>query len=517
MRKITILAVLLCVVVTGTWLLVRTASPKLSKLDFGYHIGGEILEIADAIPPGELDYPDCLGIARVQVLGLLDGDRLPREILVAVPFVIAGKTATGSALIPGDRVELTLFDEKLVSERLRSTQRLDDTDNFSLDLFYASEVHIWKPSDLSEMLESYAEPTTVSPPQTTAHQEFVDTRSVPSRNLREAAIKSDIARIERSLAAHDGSWDTWVESITPWRNELKKRSQANGNGLLKNGRFFKLLSGFRYRELTDADSIGEAPSLDLIRQLHRELDTLGIDLIVVPFPPKEEVHADKILSGAPKDHVFAPERLRLLLGLLRSGIEVIDLVPPLRSAPESYRPLFYPYEDTHPADGAIRVAAAEIASRLDRYGFSPMPERLSLKRTQFTMPESVKYDHLPDDPTYPATEVTRSFGEHLPPGDTTSPVLLAGDSFTRCPKMYGLDGAGLMDHLAYESKVLPATLSINGSASQIMRNLAREGPSFLKDRTALVYAFSTSALFTQAHSENHPNRDWKPAPLGGEG
>ena len=256
----------------------------------------------------------------------------------------------------------------------------------------------------------------------------------------------------------------------------------------------------------------------MIRALNSELDDLGIDLIVVPFPFKEEIYGDRFLSGAPADGVFIPERLHMILDLLESGIEVLDLTSNLRASSDQ-QSLFYPYEDTHPADGGVRIAADTIAGRLVRYQLSPDIYGLKSRIIEFTMPakfqekREASYHFMPLDPTYSATVIETVSEENLPEGSRASPLLILGDSYIRCPDLYGCQGGNMVDHIAHQTGVLPGSLSVNGSAGQTMSNLALEGNAFLANRQVAVFVFFTSRMFTQKYPEGHVDKEWKIVPF----
>ena len=270
--------------------------------------------------------------------------------------------------------------------------------------------------------------------------------------------------------------------------KVEQQVPPSTEGILQDGLFFQRLRHTHYQKVIDTKA--EAPSLRMIRALHAELDSRGIDFLVVPFPFKEEIFADAFLPGGPTDGVFVPERLQLIQQLLESDIEVLDLTAALQAAGER-NSLYYPYEDPHPADGAIQIAAKEIAERLKRYQCPPQLHHLKYRISAFTMPEEFQQRRgrelkfFPDNPTFTAKVVIDNSGDLLPTGSLSSPYLLLGDSFTRCPSLYKIYGANIKDHIALNCGIIPATISVNGSAGQSMRNLAREEqPSWTPERSS---------------------------------
>jgi len=488
----------------------------LTAAEEAHHIGAVILEIPKSPDPLTSEYADCVGIAKIEILGALVRGGLPREILVALPFFKERTLTEAASYQVGDHLEITLLDRDHVEEELRSMQRVDESDDHHLELFFAVDSHRWEAGSFTKFLTANAQPISLIPHHDGAPADFSDRRTGATKRARQEAIATDIARIHRLLASHQNSWDHWVDEVEPWRRKLKNTARESGGGILKDGLFFKIFNNLRYQQVIDAGEAAPAPKM--IRALHAELDSRGIDLIVVPFPFKEEVHSDVFLSGAPADNIFVPERLRLILDLLEAGIEVLDLTLPLHDAPDRSS-LFYPYEDTPPADGAIQVAASAITKRLKRYDIPAEISGLKTRVTTFTMPEKIlkrrnsRYRFLPEDTTFPATLVTTGTGDLLPVRNASSPFLLIGDSFTRCPDFYKCRGANLKDHLTLRTHILPGTLSINGSAAQTMRNIAREGERFLTNRQVVIFVFSTARIFTERYPEGHPDRLWEIVPL----
>jgi len=506
-------------IVTGTlvfWIL-RNPFPKLDVPDGGAHLVAAILEIPEAPNPKTVEYADCLSVAKVQILKVMEGDKVPREMLVAFR-IISNRKLTGAAFYKaGDYIEITLLKRDQVEESLLTMQRILEADDYDLNFFYASDSYRWEPQTVTPFLSVIEhDKRSLSQSGSEVSVTFQDRRTDSSRQIRREAIEADISRIHNLRAKHGNSWEQWVEDVQPWRENLYKRVHESGGGILKEGRFFRKFHGHFYQEFINEGE--EASAFRMIRALHAELDHLGIDLIVVPFPFKEEVYGDHFLAGAPEDGVMVPERLRMVLDFLEAGVEVLDLTEALRSNSDQ-QSLFYPYEDPHPADRGIQVAAATIDYRLKRYQFPPDIYGLKTQLIQFTMPAEFQkrrednYRFMPLDPTYPATLIKMVSGERLPEGLVSSPLLVLGDSFTRCPDLYGPLGGNVRDHLAFQTGVNPASLSVHGSAGQTMSNLALEGNAFLANRQVAIFIFSSSRMFTQQFPEGHADREWKVVPF----
>ncbi len=491
--------------------------PRLRPAENAVHLVAVILEIPQAPNPKTTEYSDCLSVAKIQVLKVIEGDGVPLEMLVAFRIINNRILTQAAALQAGDFVELTLLEQDAVDEEVQTMQRIMEVEDFDLQFVYAADSYRWEPELMASILsEKENEAQTRSSPVEQSSVTFQDDRSPFSKERRLARIEADISRIRDQLKKHGNSWEKWVEEVAPWRDKLYKLSLDSDGGILKDGLFYRYFNNTRYQDLINEGE--DASAIQMIRALHSELDQLGIDLMVVPFPFKEEVFGDRFLPGAPDDGVMVPERLHMILNLLESGIEVLDVTEGLRSSSDP-KSLFYPYEDTHPADGGIQVAAAAITTRLERYGFAPDIYGLKTRVTQFTMPAKFqqrregRYKFMPLNPSYSATIIETQFGESLSKVSSASPLLILGDSFIRCPDLYGVRGGNMVDHIVRQTGVISASLSVNGSAGQAMSNLALERGAFLSNRQVAVFVFSTSRMFTQKYPEGHVDKEWKIVPF----
>ena len=174
-----------------------------------YQIVGKILQVPESPDPAATDYADCMGVAVVEVLGVIGDSPLPKTVLVAFPLFKDRRLLEAAYYHSGDRLEISLLGSEQVGEDLASMQRIDEVDNFALPLYFATAAQPWVPGSRGS----------VNPPRDqkeSAHVQFRDSRSDAVKRSRRAAIKADIAHIDHLLSAHGNSWGTWVDSVTPW-------------------------------------------------------------------------------------------------------------------------------------------------------------------------------------------------------------------------------------------------------------------------------------------------------------
>lgn len=120
------------------------------------------------------------------------------------------------------------------------------------------------------------------------------------------------------------------------------------------------------------DSIYWSPSVrnldqvvDSIAYIQDYLKLIGVNLLVVPIPDKEQVYRDRIprakwRKGEPPPESISPE---LVERLRARGIPAVSLLEPFREAARAGEPVFWP-DDTHWHPYGIGLAAELIAAEL---------------------------------------------------------------------------------------------------------------------------------------------------------
>ncbi len=475
----------------------KDASPSTGVIT----LNGTLLAVSELPKPEDSAYQDCLQVVKLQVADKSHAsgstDRLPSEILVAWSGFENRKLSPYSKLTLGTELEITALPFHQTRPEIRSMQKVDSLDDFTSPLFFATQIVVAQ----SPNVHPLPAPSLAAGRQG-IHQKADEN---PARNLdrtpsqhsesRLAAIKSDRQQIARSLRTNGSDWDIWSKKLVPFYDRLRARAGENGGMLRHGGEFFSRSYDHRFGELMSVAD--QSPALEMIVAFDRALANQGIDLIVVPFPFKEEINAHHFDAQAPITGTLSPQRLRFIDWLLERDVEVVDLEPALRRAAETSEKLFYDYADLHPARDGIEVAAKVIAERLRRYELPQEWQQLSLKDIKFTMPESYRdrFPHLPAKAEYSARQVLTSEDKLLPENTPESPLLLVGDSFVRAPGLYEVKSSSLREHLAYLTGVLGRDLSVKGGAPQTMLNLQREGADILTGCQVCIMVFAQYPLF----------------------
>jgi alginate O-acetyltransferase complex protein AlgJ len=246
-----------------------------------------------------------------------------------------------------------------------------------------------------------------------------------------------------------------------------------------------------------------------IQDFKQQLDRLGIELLLVPVPPKATIYPDKVSEALtipipvprldPAHQAFY-DRLRA------DGLEVLDLTDLFireRFHPEG---ALYCRTDTHWSGTGCTVAATAIA---DRVKSRPWYDELATERfgaAWYTT--SITGDLTRDDGAPESREELRLRGivvEGPRPGpvppDANSPVVLLGDShnlvFHVGDDMHAT-GAGLPDQLAFELGLALDVVAVRGSGATSARvNLLRRAqadPDYLGGKRLVIWCFAAREL-----------------------
>ncbi|MCB9878276.1 MAG: hypothetical protein H6835_11820 [Planctomycetes bacterium] len=431
----------------------------------------EVLATSAAPEAATSDYPDCLAVNRCKRVA--DAD----EVLVVSVAFHDRRATSAFRLEVGSHHSAILVPWEEMPESVRSIQRVDETDRFDLPIFAAIG------------LQPASEPRTLRPAQ---HGDLTIGR--------EEAIATSIARIE-ALERQHGSFAEWQAELAGLRVDLATRLKAEGSPLVDGTRI--ALRNLHY--IThEPDDRWPAPQVAFFVALRDQLAARNVDLIVAPFPEKEQLATLLMSEQPPADGITHPYRLFWHLSLLRAGIEVVDLLPALIAASQHHANVFYDAVDGHPADGGIMAAAAEIAPRLRRYTELPHPySDLQYETVRYSIPDSFELfpprSHNAD--CYEATSVVTSDGQPLPRQMAKGPVLLLGDSFVGVPTFYGVPAADIASHLVAQTGIATRRRSIGGSAPQLMVHLAKECDELLDGVRVLIFLFREDYMFDHRPDE----------------
>jgi hypothetical protein len=261
-----------------------------------------------------------------------------------------------------------------------------------------------------------------------------------------------------------------------------------------------------------------------ITDFKAQLDSFGIDLLLVPVPPKAMVYPEKLLEMKPFEHAsmirLDPLHQAFYEILRKEGIAVVDLIPRFLEARDDSNGPLYCKTDTHWSSNGCVVAAQAIAKEIRRFSWFEPSAAHRLTHEWRTIQISGDLwialgRHGPRE-----TVRARFIGEHTGAGivpispDRTSPIVLLGDShnlvFRAGDDMHAA-GAGLADQLALELGHVVDLVAVRGSGAtparvNLMRR-ARSIPDYLAGKRLIIWCFSARE-FTESPG-------WQKVPLKG--
>ena len=347
---------------------------------------------------------------------------------------------------------------------------------------------------------------------------------LPAQPSPEAARTTSIEATKKAIQAEcnkaaNGDWMLWYEMLTPFRTAIRPRVDAavdnprhsENNPSYTYGIMRWLTDPNQYVHANTAITLGfvgdkgplvwakKTPMINIAVMMKSWLAARGIELILVPVPVKAEIYPDKLIADqklVPEDLNVIPHMRRRYLEFLNAGVELIDLYPLLmKERRESNEPM-YMVADTHWMQKPQRIAAEQIAARLERYPWvrtaQGAPARYS-EVIERDRPTNAMFWEWLTPAERKAIEPLRLENIHKVVGAhggreavveaADSPVLLAGDSFTSYD--YPLQ-AGIVGLLAKKLNQ-PITLKrVAGALDGIFKEMFRD-PSMLKGKKVVVW------------------------------
>jgi hypothetical protein len=252
----------------------------------------------------------------------------------------------------------------------------------------------------------------------------------------------------------------------------------------------------------------QADPLPAIIDFRDQLKQRGIELLLVPVPPKLAIYADKILRDFdPSTDNPAPYLHRFYDELRSRGAEVLDLEPLFLEKREGEHGPLFCRTDTHWSGAGCVLAARAIVERI-RHTISLAPG--ANQYAAEWKPIEIKGDLaglLPADIPKPGGEridvrtvVVKSTGKAVQT-DPSSPVLLLGDSHTLVYHEFHAEGAGLIDQMADSFGFAPDLIGTRGSGATAVRTglyrRSRRDPEYLAKKKMIIWCFAARE-FTEA-------------------
>jgi hypothetical protein len=308
-----------------------------------------------------------------------------------------------------------------------------------------------------------------------------------------AALGKTVQDLEKSKAAAVAGSDGWLF----FGGELR---------LLSLGRFW----GSDAAKVSRAHKPDLADPVPAILDFQQQLKARGIELLVVPVPPKASVYPEKIVSGfdvRTKDP--APELHRFYEELRAAGVDVLDLSSLFVAKRDDNRGPVFCKTDSHWSGFGCVLAAEAIAEKVR----PKLAKAATAKEYVAEWKEAEREGDLAAllgagaHKVSPEKIAVQSVSEKgtgaAVQEDRNSPLLLLGDSHTLIyhDRDFLPVRAGLVDQLALQLGFAPDLIGTSGSGATPVRvNLYRHSAKdagYLAKKKVIVWCFAARE-FTEA-------------------
>ncbi|HEY6153129.1 MAG TPA: hypothetical protein VIW07_05255 [Candidatus Udaeobacter sp.] len=260
-----------------------------------------------------------------------------------------------------------------------------------------------------------------------------------------------------------------------------------------------------------------ADPIPAIVDFRDQLKKRGIDLLLMPVPPKPAIYPEKILPDVDlHGETATPYLSRFYEELRKREIDVIDLSPVfLQNRANEHGPV-YCKTDTHWSGLGCVLAAQTIKDKIhEKLAGQPRKDYAAewkettikgdlgdLAGPNIKKPEAEKI--------FIRTISDKETGAAISP-DGNSPLLVIGDSHTLVFHDFLAEKSGLLDQLAYEVGFAPDLIGTRGSGSTSVRislyRRARKDADYLAKKKIVVWCFAARE-FTES------DQGWDKVPVG---
>jgi alginate O-acetyltransferase complex protein AlgJ len=308
-----------------------------------------------------------------------------------------------------------------------------------------------------------------------------------------ATLATTVQQLEKNKAAAVAGTDGWLF----FGGELR---------LLSLGKFW----GTDAAKVSRAHKPELADPLPAILDFQRQLKARGIELLVVPVPPKASAYPEKIVRDfdirakdpAPELHYFYDE-------LRTAGVDVLDLSMLFMAKRDENRGPVFCKTDSHWSGFGCVLAAEAIAEKMrPKLGKAAMAKEYVAEWKDAEREGDLAAllgpgGHKPPPEKIAVQSVSEKGTGAAVEEDPNSPLLLLGDSHTLIyhDRDFLPVRAGLVDQLALQLGFAPDLIGTSGSGATPVRiNLYRRSvkdAGYLAKKKAIVWCFAARE-FTEA-------------------
>jgi alginate O-acetyltransferase complex protein AlgJ len=260
-----------------------------------------------------------------------------------------------------------------------------------------------------------------------------------------------------------------------------------------------------------------ADPIPAIVDFHDQLKRRGIDLLLMPVPPKAAIYPEKILPDVDlHGETAAPYLSRFYDELRKHEIDIVDLSPVfLQNRANEHGPVFCK-TDSHWSGFGCVLAAQTIKDKIQEK-LAGQPRKNYTAEWKETTIKGDLGDLAGSNTKKPESEKIairtiseKETGAAINP-DPNSPLLIIGDSHTLVFHDFLAEKSGLLDQLAYETGVAPDLIGTRGSGATSVRvslyRRARKDPGYLAKKKMIVWCFAARE-FTES------DQGWDKVPVG---
>jgi len=266
------------------------------------------------------------------------------------------------------------------------------------------------------------------------------------------------------------------------------------------------------------EQTASADPVPAIKDFHRQLRERGIELLLVPVPPKAALYPEKIVPGARLSGGEAAPYLQSFYEELRvSGVDVLDLTARFAQHRDHDRGPVFCRTDSHWSGVGCVLAAQAIAERVSSKLAAPVARKeYQTEWRDVSFPGDLagllgsSAGKAAPEKLAVRTVIERAGGGTVTP-NANSPLLVMGDSHTLVFHDFLTKRAGLIDQLANELGFAPDLIGTRGSGATAVRislyRRARSDPNYLAKKKVVVWCFAARE-FTES------DQGWVPQPIG---
>ncbi len=460
-------------------------------------VEGEIVRCSPLPDLQEALYENCCYSVELSVNGIFSGHSIPRKVNLIVPGFFQRKAVDWPDFSPGNLLKLTVLPEAQVSEDLKTVMIADE-----LELYDAPSYWLVDATAIKSFAPRYK--VAVASPKV-YHSAYLFPRSLPAPEAEAQArierIQRRLEKLERILEPYQNPNEITHVNISfseAWKlrqQSCVKRQDGLFSDYVGNGYFnlpeeFKLLNEFPFKSPYSINGFENLVCLNRFLAFHH------VKFIIVLTPSFSQVAARMLMPEFKEVPDLA--QATLAYELLRCNVEAIYALDEVLEAAEQYPYMyFYFNNNNHPAWGTQEVLARMVASCIERDslpveylqepgGFSQTEEYVGYGRGYVYSADCRESDRgkpvLTPKLLYKGQELAF---------DSSSPVLVWGNSFSQTPNLHGafpeLLSRALSARVAYILNQGP--WSFSGKLKQLL-----EEPDILSAKRYFVMPMATEQL-----------------------